>query len=506
MHEKKWPENCVWPRPRWDLADKLSHSNIPIRNSKDVQKYFNEDYPKIKEYMDEQVRIGRLNPDYTLNKNYYNIYIQNHTCKTPEESKELKLLQLEQDEECEYEWRPEIGDGFWDGKFLIENYESAPADFANLHKISVNDAGNDPVSYLSSITGYKFQNENLLRQAFTRKAFKEEYHLTWCSEQFEFLGNAVLNAMVTKEIVKQNILNLPEYVDGVAWLNTGRDKGYMTKLRTQYVNKEFLAERATTLGFDRFILYGKGEKKSQNSRGDIIEAIIGAVAFDCNWDWSTLEKVVFNLINFCIPPLGHECYFDEMNKWHQKHFGKIPEYKVFQKNKPDDTECFECVIRFSLPENDKGIETIQEKVGKEGSTRSLAKENAAKKAVDFLKEIGLWLVLKNINIEPRVEDAINQLQELYQKKYIDKPEYEFVRIAKVWACECKYNGIQNFAYSKNKTDAKKKAAFYSLTEFIMKSGLEYDKWFSMMLDLIEEERPLRECILEYDRKNSKTED
>lgn len=505
MGEKKWPENCVWPRPRWDISDRLSM--LPKVPPDQLQKYLKEDYPRIKEYMDEQVSIGRLNPDYTLNKDYYKIYSRNCSFKTHEEAETLFLLKFEQ--EGHITWRPKIGSEFWDGRFLIEEYERIPADIESLYKIPVEDAENDPVGYLNKITGYRFQNENLLRQAFTRKAYKIENDLIGYSESFEFLGNAVLNAVVSKEIENQNMLNIPMYVDGAALSRL--DKGGMTDLRTQYVNKEYLAERAVALGLDRFILYGKGEKKTKSSCGDIIEAIIGAVTFDSGWNWAVLEDVVFKLIDFCVPFFGHpNSDLDELNRWHQTYFSRTPEYKVSKNYKSDDEECFDCMIRFSIPKNDKGLDMVQEIIVKDESTRSLAKKRAAEKAVAFIKENGLWIDLRYAEIEPRLEDSINQLQELYQKKYIDKPVYSFSHFGKVWSCNCKVGScncdcfdISSEALSKNKTDAKKKASFKTLVGLLNSSGVKKEEWSLSVQNLKVEEEPLSSCVMDYIRNKTK---
>lgn len=64
------------------------------------------------------------------------------------------------------------------------------------------DAATDPVVCISQVIGYRFVNENFLRQAFTRRTFQIEYGLSGCSEELEFLGDSILNTVVTRELVK----------------------------------------------------------------------------------------------------------------------------------------------------------------------------------------------------------------------------------------------------------------------------------------------------------------
>ena len=76
-------------------------------------------------------------------------------------------------------------------------------------------------------------------------------------------------------------------------------------------------------------MYGKGEETSESAREDMMEALVGAVAVDCGWDWSVLEDVADRLL--CLQ-LDHAddllsaSYYEQLNAWHQKHFGCMPEY------------------------------------------------------------------------------------------------------------------------------------------------------------------------------------
>ena len=78
-----------------------------------------------------------------------------------------------------------------------------------------------------------------------------------------------------------------------------------------------------------------------------------------------------------------------------------------------------------MPENDKGIQTSQ-RIDVNEHTRSEAREEAAFRAYAFVCNHGLWVNLKDAGLVPSLENSINQLQELYQKKYLDEaPSYEF---------------------------------------------------------------------------------
>ena len=183
-----------------------------------------------------------------------------------------------------------------------------------------------------------------------------------------------------------------------------------------------------------------------------MEAVLGAVAADCGWDWYSLEAVVDRLL--CVQVMRpdlflKETHYDIFNAWHQKKFGRMPEYEV-SKGMPhrDGTVEYLCTLRFQIPENDKGIWTSQ-RVDVQEMTRSKARERAAFEAYS----------------------SINQLQELYQKKYVEQPDYTFEEDLQGWRCECVCSGVHGYGRASGKTAAKKKAAFMVLVRLMMSAGL-----------------------------------
>ena len=70
----------------------------------------------------------------------------------------------------------------------------------------------------------------------------------------------------------------------------------MTKLKAAIVSKESLARCMVNFGFSEYLYLGKSDIQnevwqSESVNEDLFEAIIGAVATDCSWDYSKLEKV-----------------------------------------------------------------------------------------------------------------------------------------------------------------------------------------------------------------------
>lgn len=119
---------------------------------------------------------------------------------------------------------------------------------------------------------YTFLNKHLLRLALTHSSYANEIkrggHEN--NERLEFLGDAVLD-MVVSEYMYRQFPQMPE--------------GELTKLRAAVVCEGSLAELARKLGIGCCILLGKGEESTGGRNRDSIladafEAVIGAVCID----------------------------------------------------------------------------------------------------------------------------------------------------------------------------------------------------------------------------------
>lgn len=105
-----------------------------------------------------------------------------------------------------------------------------------------------------------------LREAFTHSSFSHEYQGPH-QEKLEFLGDAVLQLILTQEIY----LRYPE-----------ENEGRLSKLRSTLVNEKTLAHVAQKLGLSDLILVGKGEFKKklfeqETVLADTMEALLGQI-------------------------------------------------------------------------------------------------------------------------------------------------------------------------------------------------------------------------------------
>lgn len=314
---------------------------------------------------------------------------------------------------------------------------------------------------------YTFTNEYLLLQAFTRRSYAIENELDNCSEELEFFGDRVLEYIMIRCMAKQFTDTDGEIITP---FSSKYNEGELTKIKTHYVCKEYLANRAVELGLDQYIYYGNADAETDSAKEDMMEAVIGAIAIDCNWDYSVLEEVVEDLllIHFDSPTLLlQKDPYERLNSWYQQHFGCIPEYEII----PSENN-YRCFLRINGRNRNEGSEHFDAW----GETRSKAKSNAAEKAYKFLCKKGRWIDISESGVEPELANAINQVQELYQKKYIEKPEYTFDERDDSWTCTASSGLFTEMFYGKNKTEAKKAAAFFLLLSIFKAGGIEKEEW------------------------------
>lgn len=230
-------------------------------------------------------------------------------------------------------------------------------------------------SLLEKKLNIKFDNQNFLIQAFVHRSFLNEnpgFHLS-NNERLEFLGDAVLELVVTDYLYKK----YPE-----------KAEGELTNWRASLVNAKILLEVAEDLGFNDFLLLSRGEgrelgKARQYILADTLEAFIGGLYLDQGYEpcRNFIEKYLIVKLPRIIKTGAFE---DSKSRFQEKAQGVIgvtPGYKVLKQSGPDHNKRF--VVGAFLKEDlvAKG----------EGSSKQEAEEDAAKIAL----EINNWKTANN---------------------------------------------------------------------------------------------------------------
>jgi len=126
--------------------------------------------------------------------------------------------------------------------------------------------------YCQKNLGISFGQGGLLEQAFVHSSYcNENPDLEYPSnERLEFLGDAVLNFVVTEKLYKE-FPELPE--------------GELTEIRASLVCRDTLADLASSLRLGDWLLLGRGEESSggrekASNLANAMEALIGALYLD----------------------------------------------------------------------------------------------------------------------------------------------------------------------------------------------------------------------------------
>ena len=176
----------------------------------------------------------------------------------------------------------------------------------------------------------KFQNLELLEQAFHHRSSVNEGKAAKNNERLEFLGDSVLG-MVTAAYLYKNLDN-PE--------------GDLAKIKSAVVSEKALAPVALNFGINKLLIMGHGEEKSGGRQkpailADCMEAIIGAYYLDSGY--KSAEKFV---LSFIIPAInevledGLKDFKTLLQEKFQKISKKCPVYELIEKTGPDHDQTF----------------------------------------------------------------------------------------------------------------------------------------------------------------------
>lgn len=140
-------------------------------------------------------------------------------------------------------------------------------------------------------TGYIIKSSKILDQVFRRSSFAAETGRN-SNEIFEFIGDQVLSFFVVKIVSEKcGALSL---TDGYAFrIRENR----FTLIKQALVSNEALAKIIDEWDIAKYLLLGKSDIKNEVTKetkikADLLEAVIGAIAIDSNWDFRILENAV----------------------------------------------------------------------------------------------------------------------------------------------------------------------------------------------------------------------
>lgn len=222
--------------------------------------------------------------------------------------------------------------------------------------------------------GYAFKDKELLRTALTHTSYANEHRTnknsksrTKNNERLEFLGDSVLNLIITTHLFKA----------------LGRvSEGEMSRIRSTIVCEKSLRDAAEGFDLKNYLLLGKGEEQTGGRNRDSIiadamEALIGAIYLDSGLASaeSFIKKVMTKIIDLALEGKLFKDYKTQYQEMVQRHSDAKIEYLVIREQGPDHNKIFTVKLLLNGEFVSMG----------EGRNKKEAEQNAAREAIGIEK-------------------------------------------------------------------------------------------------------------------------
>ncbi|MBN1574902.1 MAG: ribonuclease III [Chitinispirillaceae bacterium] len=219
---------------------------------------------------------------------------------------------------------------------------------------------------LQKIIVYRFRSIDLLNQALTHKSaiVPEDTKGLLSNERLEFLGDAVLNCLVTEYLYRRH----PE-----------KSEGQLSKIKSLVVSRKILGEVAQRIELGRYLIFGISEEKSGgrnrlSTMSNAFEALVGAVYLDGGLQEvkNLLKRFLFERIPEFLQDERHINYKSKILELSQHDGFGIPRYVTLEASGPDHAKEFTVQIEIAGVVLGKGC----------GSNKKIAQQHAAQQAVE----------------------------------------------------------------------------------------------------------------------------
>ena len=228
-----------------------------------------------------------------------------------------------------------------------------------------------PASFigLERTIGIAFHDKDLLAQALThrsavreRKKRASQYGREGHNERLEFLGDAVLELVVTEFLF--SVSDKPE--------------GELTNWRSALVRGKHLSRIAADLKLGDYLFMSRGEEASggrlkESTLANTLEALIGGMYMDQGWDNTRefIDKFILSTLRDILERGEDRDGKSLFQEAAQEHTGVTPTYRVLKEEGPDHEKIFTIAVCLGDEEIAQGS----------GINKQEAEQNAAKKAL-----------------------------------------------------------------------------------------------------------------------------
>jgi ribonuclease-3 len=186
-----------------------------------------------------------------------------------------------------------------------------------------------PAETLARVLGYAFRDSALAELALSHPSYAHEVDGSRGNERLEFLGDAVLGLAVAEFFFQTR---------------SDWSEGELTRARAALVNQQVLADRARSIGLDRFVKLGRTERRTAGQRKDSVlanclEAVIGAMYLDGGLSpvVALVERMFAEAVAQGIAPQRRDAK-TKFQEWAHARFQTTPRYRMVRDSGTDGDE------------------------------------------------------------------------------------------------------------------------------------------------------------------------
>jgi ribonuclease-3 len=186
------------------------------------------------------------------------------------------------------------------------------------------------------IIGYSFKDRSLLLAALTHASGAQ--HRLASNERLEFLGDAILGAIVCELLFEQ----FPDLLEG-----------NLTKIKSVVVSRQTCAKISADLGLERVLIVGRGISAGRpvpsSLLADVFESLVAAIYLDGGFEAAHefVCRYVQPEIDRTASGTADENFKSILQQVVQRDFADTPSYLLLDEQGPDHHKCFQVSARFA---------------------------------------------------------------------------------------------------------------------------------------------------------------
>lgn len=181
--------------------------------------------------------------------------------------------------------------------------------------------------------GYRFRSPDLLVAALTHSSGAA--HKLASNERLEFLGDAILGAIVCDLLFRQ----FPHMLEGD-----------LTKIKSEMVSRRSCAMFTRHLGLEKYLIVGKGmgspEKVPRSLLADLFESVVGAIYLDGGMEAATefVERATRGMVLRAEEEGSPDNFKSMLQQRTQREMGTTPSYELVSERGPDHAKSFKIAV------------------------------------------------------------------------------------------------------------------------------------------------------------------